>query len=390
MHTQSIIFGGLLFAQVNTALAADAVDYQQLQVVKKALSNFISDNRAPGLQYILIDDKQILFHFDAGLADIMKQTPVTPATTFNGYSITKTFTAAAVIKLAQRGKIDLDTPITQYLPQLPYTPPPTVRQLLQHTSGIPNPNPLKWIHKNEDHAAFDEQAFIQKVILENDQLNDEPGEKFAYSNIGYMILGQLVQAVSGKTFTQFVNDDIIAPLKLKSDEIISFNIDNPSLHARGYIRKWNWLNLLLGFFIDRDSFMESAKNGWSSFKLFMPNGKAYGGLTGNAAGFSRYLQAMINRQPPFTDDMLDLLWQQGKTNDGEELAVTMAWFKNKLNNLTYYAHSGGAGGYYCEIRIYPDVKRASVIMTNNTGISAQHYLDEIDALIFPELLRVSQ
>jgi len=380
MRTQTYWFGVLPFIILPTSFSATADTLEQKQLAEKVLTEFISDNRAPGLQYIFVDEKQTLFHYETGLANIIKNTQVQYETTFNGYSITKTLTAAAVINLAQLGKINLDDPISRYLPNLPYSPSPTIRQLLHHTSGISNPNPLKWIHINDVHSQFDEQAFIQQVIKDNDELDNDPGEEFAYSNVGYLVLGQLIQKISGKTFEAYISEEIIKPLNLEANETISFNIDKPELHAQGYIRKWNWLNLLLGFFIDRDTYMESAKDGWTAFKLFMPNGKAYGGVVGNAAGLSRYLQAILSRQPPFTRSMVDTLLQTGKTNDGDSLPVAMAWFKSSLNGISYFSHSGGAGGYYCEIRIYPEINRASVIMTNNTGISAQHYLDQIDPI----------
>jgi len=378
MNSSRIMLGILVYTYMSIAISSDTIETEQSESARKILRNFISDHKAPGLQYMFVDDKQVLFNFETGLADVEQQTPVTSSTTFNGYSITKTVTAAAVVKLAQQGKINLDAPVNQYLPQLTYNPSPTARQLLLHTAGVPNPNPIKWIHKNEDHANFDENAFIQQVINDNASLNSTPGDEFAYSNVGYLILAQLVQNVSGKTFDQYVTDEIITPLSLSASENISFNIDDPSFHARGYIRKWNWLNLLLGIFIDRDTYMESAVNGWSAFKLFMPNGKAYGGLVGNAAGFARYLQAILNRHSPFDGSMTDLLFETGRKNDGEILNRTMGWAKSSRSGLTYYSHTGGGGGYYCEIRIYPDINRASVIMTNKTGISPQNYLDLID------------
>jgi hypothetical protein len=99
---------------------------------------------------------------------------------------------------------------------------------------------------------------------------------------------------------------------------------------------------------------------------------------GSAAGFARYLQAMLKVEAPFTREMLDLMWRPGTTRSGEQVRTGLAWMRGELDGERYFAHSGGAGGYYCEIRIYPDAHRASVIMTNNTGISNQYYLDSID------------
>jgi len=342
------------------------------------LSGLVSSNRAPGVQYVLVDREKTLYRFHAGLADLRTKKSVDDTTTFNGYSITKTFTAAAVVKLALEGKIDLDAPLKQYLKELPQAQSPTVRQTLQHVAGFPNPNPLPWVHRADRHTTFDEQAFVRRLIQEYPELDFKPGEKFSYSNIGYLLLGELVHRVSGMSFEQYVMTEIIQPLNLNKNQKISFTISDPDHHAYGYIRRWYWLNLFLGLFISREKFLSGSIDGWVPFNHLYVDGKAYGGLVGNAAGFARYLQVMLQRQKPFSQEMLDMMWTPGKTNAGEQTRSGLSWFYGELNGQRYFTHSGGAGGYYCEIRIYPDINLASVIMTNNTGISAQHYLDNID------------
>ena len=342
------------------------------------LSSWVESNRAPGVQYIIADSQRIIFEYNTGFADVDAKRPVTSKTTFNGYSITKTFTAAAVVKLAMEGKVDLDTPIKKYLPDLPYNGSPTVRQTLQHTAGFPNPNPLPWIHLVAHHGDFDEQTFIRRIFVNNPELKFEPGSKFSYSNVGYLALGQLVATVSGRSFEDYVMQEIINPLALTKQQTISFRLDRPQEHAYGYIRKWHWLNFFLGFFIDRQTYLASATGGWTRFNHLMVNGKAYGGLVGNSAGFVRYLQAILRREGPFSEQVVQSLWQVGSTNTNQPIRTGLSWFHGILDGKRYFMHSGGAGGYYCEMRIYPDINRVSIIMTNNTGISSQGYLDTVD------------
>ena len=355
-----------------------AVANDQTHAAEAFLNSLLDHRKTPGLQYVFADTDQVLFRFSGGYADINEKIPVGNDTTFNGYSITKTFTAAAVVKLAIEGKVDLDEPISTYVDDFPYKQSPTVRQTLQHIGGFPNPNPMPWIHLAEEHETFDSRAFIEKVVHENAELESEPGEKFAYSNIGYLLLGEVVRKASGMPYSAYVLAEIIDPLSLAEDQRISFEIDQPQTHAHGYIRKWNWLNLALGWFIDRKTFLEPSVAGWVQFHEFLVNGAAYGGLVGTASGFVRYLQAALRVEKPFTQEILDLMWQTGTTLSGESVRTGLAWRYGDLDGERYFGHTGGGGGYYCEIRVYPDVKRASVIMTNNTGISNQHYLDNID------------
>lgn len=380
MSTQTKLAGVLFILSNYFWNSAFAFNHHQSDNATAFLSTYIENKRSPGLQYMFLDSENIIFEFYGGFSDLEKKIPVTKNTTFNGYSITKTFTAAAIITLAQSKEIDLDAPISRYLTDFPYDKSPTIRQTLNHTAGFPNPNPITWVHLEKDHNKFDEQSFIQQVIHKNNNMDYEPGEKFSYSNIGYLLLGEVVRQVSGKSYIDFVTSEIISPLNLSNNKLISYSIDDPESHARGYIRRWNWLNLLLGWFIDRDKYLGPAKDGWVPFHLIMVNGSAYGGLVGNARGFAAYLQAILKARSPFNQEMLDIMWSIKNTTDGKPARTGLAWFHGMLEKQRFFAHSGGAGGYYCEIRVYPDLNRASVIMTNNTGISDQHLLDEIDHL----------
>jgi len=351
-------------------------------VARAFLASLVEEKNTPGVQYVFADKDGLLFECAAGYADISSKQPVTRQTSFNAYSIAKTFTAAAVTKLALMGKIDLDEPISQYVSGLPYGQSPTVRQALQHTAGFPSPNPLRWVHLAEQDVEFDDAKFFRLVIKENPILDFEPGSKCVYSNIGYLVLGQLINEVSSQSYEDFVMKEVIAPLALSQDQVISFHIEHPDCHAYGYIRRWYWLNPMLGLFIDRKKFLVSSDDGWTRFNHMLANGKPYGGLIGNAAGLSRYLQAILRREQPFTDQLVENLWKLGTTNNGLPIHRGLAWRHGALNGKSYFMHTGGAAGYYCEIRIYPDDNRASVIMTNNTGITGQNYLDRIDSLLF--------
>jgi D-alanyl-D-alanine carboxypeptidase len=355
-----------------------AATKDQIDAANAYLHALLDDRKTPGLQYVFADADQALFRFSGGYADVKEKIPVRDDTTFNGYSITKTFTATAVVKLAIEGKVDLEGPISDYVDDFPYKQSPTIRQTLQHMGGFPNPNPMPWIHLAKEHETFDGRAFVEKVVQENAELDFEPGEKFAYSNIGYLLLGEAVRKATAMPYREYVLTEIIDPLSLAGDQHISFGIDHPQAHAHGYIRNWNWLNLALGWFVDRKTFLGPSADGWTQFRDFLVNGEPYGGLVGTASGFVRYLQAALRVEKPFTREMLDLMWKTGTTSSGESVRTGLAWRCGDLDGERFFGHTGGGGGYYCEIRVYPDVKRASVIMTNNTGISNQHYLDRVD------------
>ena len=366
------------------ALAALAVSCNAAAMdptqAKAALDRLIAQGETPGLQYMFVSADAVLFSYSAGIADPAQGVPVSDRTTFNAYSVTKTFTAAAVLQLAEAGKLELDKPIALYLDRFPYAQSPTVRQTLAHTGGFPNPNPMAWVHLADEHAAFDKQLFVDAVLRSNGTLKSAPGQAYAYSNVGYLLLGEVIEKVSGQAYTATVEQQLIRPLRLREGETLAFTIDQPRGHARGTIERWSLLNLVLGLFIDRDRFVDARSGRWLQLRNLYVNGAAYGGLIGNARGFARYLQALLGRDDYLSAQSRALLFTPTLGPEGNELPRSVGWFTGQLNGEAYYTHAGGAAGYYCELRICPRIGRASVVMFNRTGIRDERALDAIDTL----------
>jgi CubicO group peptidase (beta-lactamase class C family) len=126
------------------------------QGIKTYLDGKIETGKIPGIQYLVMNEDKILFEYYGGWQDIKNKVPVTASTTFMLNSSTKPITAAAILQLAEKGEIDLDSSVSSYYPLHPYGEEITVRHLLSHTAGIPNPPPINWFHLAEDHENFDE------------------------------------------------------------------------------------------------------------------------------------------------------------------------------------------------------------------------------------------
>jgi CubicO group peptidase (beta-lactamase class C family) len=218
----------------------------------------------PGIQYLVVDSAHTLFEYDGGLADLHGHRPMDPATTMMAYSMSKTITAVAVLQLVAAGRVSLDSPIAQYLDSLPYPPTITVRLLLAHTSGIPNPIPLRWVHPAAQHATFDETAALARELQAHPHLASDPGTQYGYSNIGYWLLGRLLERVSGEPFAAYVSTHVLRPLGVTPQEL-GYAIPDPGHHASGYLAKYSFLNLVKGFLIDRELVGEYAGR-WLSIR----------------------------------------------------------------------------------------------------------------------------
>ena len=335
-------------------------------------------SEVPGLQYIVVDAEGMLFEFAGGLADIQNQKTMMLETTLMAYSMTKTYTAVAILQLAEQGKIRLDDPIDRYLLNHLYGGHSiTIRHLLAHTSGVPNPIPLRWVHLAEQSAGFDEDAALAQVVAENPKLSFEPGRKYAYSNIGYWLLGKIVERVSGRSYTDYVRMNIIRPLGLSSQEM-DFVIPDPARHANGYLAKYSLMNLLKGLVTD-SMFWGEYEGKWLRLRSHHLNGPAFGGLVGTARSFGRLLQDQLRTKSALlSPEAKRLLETQQIDGRGKKIPMTLGWHVGDLNGTAYFFKEGGGGGFHSEMRLYPAKGIASVVMVNSTVFNSTKFLNRVD------------
>lgn len=337
--------------------------------------------KTPSVQYYFFNSDSILYSYYKGFASISDNRQVDDSTTYNAFSVTKTFTALAVLQLAEQGKVDINQPVVSYLPDFPYGKDITIKQVLNHAAGIPNPIPLSWIHLASEHSDFDYNSFFDDITSKHPKVKSEPNKKYRYSNIGYLLLGQLVEEVSGMSYDSYVKENIIEKLGLSENDL-SFTIANEANHAVGYHKKCSATNLLLGMFINKSKYMGKSEKGWKPFHSFYVNGISYGGLVGKPSAFIAYLQELLKHNSAVVSDGIkQQLFEKNSINTGKKTGMCLAWFKGSLNGETYYAHAGGGGGYYCEIRLYPNLGKGSVIFFNRTGMSDERILDKLDRYI---------
>lgn len=336
----------------------------------------------PGLQYIAVSADRVLFEYAGGLADIQSQKAMTLDATLMAYSMTKTFTAVAILQLAERRELSLDDVIDHYLPNSPYHGHGiTIRQLLNHTSGIPNPIPLRWVHLAEEDSGFNEAEALAAVLRKKPDLAFEPGKKFAYSNIGYWLLGKVVEQVTGLSYPAYVRANILLPLGLAAQEI-DFVIPDESLHAQGYLAKYSLMNLVKGFVID-SKFLGNYEGNWLRLKSHYLNGPAFGGLIGTARGFSRFLQDQLRTESAlFGLESKRLLETQQTDGAGRPIQMTLGWHIGETDGAAYFFKEGGGGGFHSEMRIYPTKGIASIVLVNSTEFNSTKFLNRVDRAFF--------
>jgi D-alanyl-D-alanine carboxypeptidase len=354
--------------------------------VRSYLNALVANSKTPGLQYLVLDSANTLFEYQGGWAEIGGQRRMDAATTMMAYSMSKTITAAAVLQLVEAKKIGLDDSIDRYLGSNPYDPTITVRELLTHMSGIPNPIPLRWVHPMTRHETFDERAALAAVLQEHTGLSFPPGTRYAYSNIGYWLLGRIIERASGETFTSYVNDRVLRPLRI-SPQDLAYTITDPTHQARGYLEKYSLMNLAKGFLIDRE-LVGDYEGRWLQIRDHYLNGPAFGGLVGTARGFGRFIQDQLHQHSAlFNDATRNLFYTQQRTTQGTPVAMTLGWHIGTLIDVRFFYKEGGGGGFHSMMRVYPTVGLATVVMSNATGFDVASCLNAADSQFLPATAR---
>lgn len=342
-----------------------------------AYLNGLVSGRTPGLQYLAVGPQGTLLEHCAGWADLGRRAPVEPTTTLNAYSMSKTITAAAVLCLVQAGRVALDDPLERWVPAHPYGTGIVIRQLLAHTSGVPNPLPLGWVHRVEQHEAFDEAAALQSVLAAHPRLSCPPGTKFRYSNIGYWLLGKVVEAASGETFATYASRHVLAPLGIGPGQL-GYEIADERRQASGYLEKYSWINLGKRFLID-PALIGRYEGRWLRINRHYVNGLAFGGLVGSARGFGVFLQDQISPQSRLYEaSTRELFYEPQRTREGATVPMTPGWHVGNLDGHRVFYKEGGGGGFRCLMRVYRAAGLASIVMTNATTFNVHRCLDQVD------------
>jgi CubicO group peptidase (beta-lactamase class C family) len=191
-------------------------------------------NGIVGSRLVLLRDSDVAFQDSYGYARLATRQPVEENTAFHWASITKTFTAIAIMQLRDHDRLKLDDPVVNYIPELAAVHDPwgsvdsiTIRHLLTHSSGFPNPT-WPW-SGDKPWYPFEPTQWVQIVaMLPYTQVEFTPGSRFSYSNLGYVFLGQIIERLTGDDYEVYVDKNILKPLQMYH----SYFDKSPSAKAR--------------------------------------------------------------------------------------------------------------------------------------------------------------
>lgn len=289
---------------------------------------------------------EILAHRAYGMADAGRNIANTTDTRFQLASLGKTLTATALMKLVAQNKINLRSPVSGYLPAIPPAwQNITVEQLLAHTSGIP------------DYFTFDEFADTKNLtadeilrVAKNYPLDFEPGAEFGYSNTGYVLLGKLIQVVSGQSYAEFMRRAIFDPLQMNA----TGRDDDNAPVARGY-----------------------AAPDTPADVYPITNALGDGDFLSTAADLYKFDRAL------YDDQFLAPAWREKMFTPIGDNHYGLGWEVQTWNGKRVVAHSGGINGFDTQLMRFPDDDAVIILLSNNEAYDTTQAAWEMAALLFP-------
>jgi CubicO group peptidase (beta-lactamase class C family) len=306
---------------------------------------------------LIAKEGKVLISKGYGRANLEHDMPNTPQTRFRLASVTKQFTTMAIMILQERGKLDVEDHVSKYLPDCPKAwAGVSIRHLMTNTSGIPDFVNLLSIEKRRLPSPLTTTI----ALVKDKPLEFKPGERFSYSNSGYILLGYIIEKVSGVSYESFIQANIFKPLGMGNS-----GYDHPELILK---------DRASGYFLDGDNLVNAPF-------LDMSRAHAAGALYSTVEDLFLWDQSLYT-QKLVSNKSLEAILTPFRENYGYGWYIT-SQFKRRV-----VYHSGGIEGYASHIARYPDDKLSIIILSNLSVAPVFKTARDLSAIVFQEEYRI--
>lgn len=338
------------------------------QTLTSRLNKLLDDwkqKNAPGMAAMLVRNGRVEYRRVFGFAGLEAHTPITPDTQFLLASITKQFTAMAIMILAERHQLQFDDSLAKFFPDFPaYARTITIRNLLNHTAGLTQYDDILAIKLDETYfrssksppAAHElTSAEVLQLLSRQEKPRFPPGEKFEYSDSAYVVLGQIVERLSGERYAEFLKETIFDPLGMRDTLVVDERKQKVPRLALGYAKRdGKWQDI-----------------------TYSPENAVYGedGIYSTINDLYKWDQALYTERL-VTRSMLEMAFTPGHTNDGKEISTDLltrpssygfGWLVSGLQGEKVVEHSGGWSGYATHILRVPGRQVTAIVLTNSSN-----------------------
>ncbi len=339
--TVIIILGGCKQATTDKSKSNES------KTIDSYLEELVQRQQIPGLTVAATRNDSVVYVGAFGVRNEVTKEPLKPTNIFHWASVSKTFVAMAIMQLVEKGKINLDEKLITYLPYFKQHGEDykkiTIRQMLNHTSGIGDVEDYEWDKPQYDEAA--PKRYVES--LTNDKMLFAPGTDMAYSNTAFEILGVVISQVSGMPFETYIKENIFIPLEMNHTSFIYPEIPD-SLRVSGHL----WANKPI------------VSDVYPYNRIHAPSST----LNSNVVEMTHYTMANLNHGKYkdvriLADSSYKILWTNS-VNLKDKSAVGVSWFLEEYRGLKTVRHGGGDTGFRSFIWLIPE-KNISVVLASN-------------------------
>jgi CubicO group peptidase (beta-lactamase class C family) len=327
----------LLVPLLIAAMASTASAQPTVAAVDSLMAPFAQPGM-PGAAVLVVKDGRVVLEKSYGLAEVETRTPVTPETDFRLASLSKQFTATAVMLLEAQGRLGYDDPVTKWVPSLPaYAKGVTLRHLLHHTGGLPDYE--DFVPDSQTRQVLD--AEVPALIAKADSAYFAPGTRYRYSNTGYVLLALAVERASGERFADFLRGRIFAPLGMRGT--LAREDRGPAVPRRAY-----------GYTVGASGVRRTDQSNTSATL-------GDGGIYTSIADLATW-DAALERHRLVSADAQRLAWTAAAP-----APYGFGWFVARAHDTLELWHNGESRGFTNGVARYPERRLAVWVLTNRTG-----------------------
>jgi CubicO group peptidase (beta-lactamase class C family) len=336
---KNILFAAAVCAAFSFPSCRSTASLSNSESIDQIMQNYSSPN-APGASVLVLKNDSIMVKKAYGIADMQSGGHIAERTNFRLASVTKQFTAMAVLMLSERNQLSLSDSLNRFFPDFPsYGTGITVRHLLNHTSGLVDYESLM----PDTQTVQVHDADCLRLMFNVDSLYFAPGSRFQYSNTGYALLALIVEKVSGKRFAEFLKENIFTPVGMSATIAFEEGISVVPHRAYGH-------SFVDGAWIRTDQSSTSAVLG-------------DGGIYSNTEDLALWISALWNYRL-LTRKTQRMAWSDARLNDGTTIGYGMGWYSESYRGIRHPHHGGSTRGFRNHIVLFPDEKLMVVVLTN--------------------------
>lgn len=304
----------------------------------------LNGNTAPGIAILVTQNGNPVYSKEFGYAEIESKTPVSAQSKFRIGSITKQFTASAILRLQEEGKLKVTDKLSRFYPDFPGAENVTIHQLLTHTSGIHS-----YTGKTDFTARVSTPITTDSLIsyFRNDPYDFKPGDEYRYNNSGYFLLGAIIEKVSGKTYGSYLKEQFFDPIGMNNTGVYTsaLKLEN---EAKGYSKSGN-------------SYPRAAN--WD-----MSWAGGAGALYSTTGDLQKWNEAVFSgkvlKEESMKAALTSVVLNNGKTPSSGEYGY--GWGMSNYRGRKIIQHSGGLDGFISQLAYFPDDKLTVIMLTNVT------------------------